>query len=409
MIGKTVICSENYPERREIKYMKTLGLYLHIPFCISKCAYCDFYSIPGTSESMRQRYIDAMISHMHEYSVQAKDYVVTTIYFGGGTPSLMTGEQVKMIMKKIKSYFRVASNCEVSMELNPKTADFQKLKHFRKAGINRLSIGVQSFNEQDVRVCGRPHKASDSFEVFTAARKAGFNNISFDLMYGLPGQTLQSVIDNINTAIKLEPEHISLYGLKVEEGTPFWFDRHSLAFPDEDTERSMYFNCVGLMAVAGYKQYEISNFSKKGRQCRHNLKYWNCDEYLGFGPGAHSYFAGKRFSLKKNIGLYIDSFNPEKQVEEKLVDEYIDIPYSSRVAEYVMLRFRLTAGINCSTFRKKFGRNFEDIYLNRITPYINSGHIVKTKKGYAFTPAGMYVSNYILARVVDFDLIIPGT
>ena len=389
--------------------MKTLGLYLHIPFCISKCRYCDFYSIPEAARPVPERYVDALCEHMHEYALQANEYAVTTVYIGGGTPSLLTPDQMKKIMKKIKSSFHLSAKCEISMEMNPKTADFAKLRAFRRLGINRLSIGVQSFDDADLNICGRAHNVADAVNVFTAARKAKFDNISFDLMYGIPGQSLQTLVNNINTAIHLEPEHISLYGLKVEEGTPFWFDRHSLAFPDEETERSMYFTAIGLLEKAGYHQYEISNFAKRGYSCRHNLKYWNCDEYLGFGPAAHSYFGGKRFSLKKDLNLYMDSFDPDKTVDTPLVDEYIDIPYPSRVAEYVMLRFRLTAGISCAAFRKKFGRDFEEMYLPKLAPYLASGHVIRTPKGYAFSPEGMYVSNYILARIVDFDLVIPGS
>lgn len=389
--------------------MKTLGLYLHIPFCISKCRYCDFYSIPEAARPVPDKYVDALCAHMHEYALQARDYAVTTIYIGGGTPSLLTADQMKKVIKKLKSSFHLSVKCEISMEMNPKTADYTKLRAFRKLGINRLSIGVQSFDDADLSICGRAHNAADAVSVFTAARKAKFENISFDLMYGIPGQTLQTVVNNINTAIRLEPEHVSLYGLKVEEGTPFWFDRHELAFPDEETERSMYFTAVGLLEKAGYHQYEISNFARRGYSCRHNLKYWNCDEYLGFGPAAHSYFGGKRFSLKKDLNLYMDSFDPETSVDTPLVDEYIDIPYPSRVAEYVMLRFRLTAGISLEAFRKKFGRDFEEMYLEKLAPYLKSGHVIRTPKGYAFSPEGMYVSNYILARVVDFDLVIPGS
>ena len=389
--------------------MKTLGLYLHIPFCISKCRYCDFYSIPEAARPVPDKYVDALCEHMHEYVLQARDYAVTTIYIGGGTPSLLTADQMKKVIKKLKSSFHLSAKCEISMEMNPKTADYTKLRAFRKLGINRLSIGIQSFDDADLNICGRAHNAADAVSAFTSARKAKFENISFDLMYGIPGQTLQTVVNNINTAIRLEPEHVSLYGLKVEEGTPFWFDRHELAFPDEETERSMYFTAVGLLEKAGYHQYEISNFARRGYSCRHNLKYWNCDEYLGFGPAAHSYFGGKRFSLKKDLNLYMDSFDPETSVDTPLVDEYIDIPYPSRVAEYVMLRFRLTAGISLEAFRKKFGRDFEEMYLEKLAPYLKSGHVIRTPKGYAFSPEGMYVSNYILARVVDFDLVIPGS
>ena len=389
--------------------MKTLGLYLHIPYCIRKCRYCDFYSIPEGEKPVPDAYVEAVCAHMKEYAVQTADYAITTIYFGGGTPSLLSVEQLKRLMKALKSSFHLSKSCEISMETNPKTVELSKLRAFRRTGINRLSLGMQSFNDRDLCICGRAHTASDAVEAFTLARKAGFSNISLDLMYGIPGQTLQSVTDNINTAISLEPEHISFYGLKLEEGTPFWRERNELEFPDEESERSMYFISSGLLERAGYHRYEISNFSRRGYACKHNLRYWNCDEYIGFGPAAHSYFGGKRFSLKKNVGLYIDSFDPEKSVSEPLVDEYIDIPYSSRVAEYVMLRMRLAAGVHCDAFRKRFGRDFDEIYADRLRPYLQSGHVVKTEKGYAFSPEGMYVSTYILARVVDFDLILPGS
>ena len=388
--------------------MKRLGIYIHIPFCISKCRYCDFYSIPGASEELKDKYIDALVAHMKEYAIQAKDYIVDTIYFGGGTPSLLSEKQLKTIIKALKSSFRVYRASEISMEINPKTVTLSKLKYIKKCGINRLSIGVQSFADNELQIAGRPHNSDDSFETVRLARKAGFSNISLDLMFGLPEQNLQSVVDNIGSVLSLDVEHISLYGLKIEDGTPFWFDRNKLALPDEDEERSMYFNAAGLLSASGIRQYEISNFAKKGKYCKHNLKYWNCDEYLGFGPAAHSYFGGKRFSFKKDINLYIDSFNQLTHVTEELIDEYIDIPYPSRVAEYVMLRFRLTAGVNKAVFKKKFGRDFDEIYLEKITPFIKTGHIIKTKTGYAFSNEGMYVSNYILSRVVDFDLIIPG-
>lgn len=213
--------------------MKTLGLYLHIPFCISKCRYCDFYSIPEAARPVPDKYVDALCEHMHEYALQARDYAVTTVYIGGGTPSLLTPDQMKKVVKKLKSSFHLSAKCEISMEMNPKTADYTKLRTFRKLGINRLSIGIQSFDDADLNICGRAHNAADAVSAFTAARKAKFENISFDLMYGIPGQTLQTVVNNINTAIRLEPEHISFYGLKVEEGTPFWFDRHELAFPEK--------------------------------------------------------------------------------------------------------------------------------------------------------------------------------
>lgn len=389
--------------------MKGLGLYIHIPFCISKCNYCDFYSIGGADEEKKDRYISALIKHMQEYKIQTKNYIVSSVYIGGGTPSLLNEIQLKNVMKAVKKNFRLSSRCEISMEVNPGTVDEKKLKTMRKLGINRISIGVQSFDDGELAVCGRRHNTHDVFQCIGSARNAGFDNLSIDLIYGLPGQSREKLFDNIDTAVKLNVDHISLYGLKIEEGTPFWYSRHELDFPDEDAECDMYFGAVEFLKHAGYRQYEISNFAKRQKACKHNLRYWNCDEYIGFGPAAHSYFGGKRFSFKRDLNLYIDSFDETKKVNETLVDEYVDIPPQARIAEYVMLRFRLCEGVNLAKFKKRFGRSFESLYYEKMWPYINSGHIVKTKTGYAFTPQGMYVSNYILSRMIGEDLVIPGS
>lgn len=389
--------------------MKGLGLYIHIPFCISKCNYCDFYSIAGADEEKKDRYVSALVKHMQEYKIQTKNNIVSSVYIGGGTPSLLTDEQIKTIIKAVKKNFRLSSRCEISMEVNPGTVDAKKLKLLNKLGINRLSIGAQSFDDGELSICGRRHSAGDIYSCIDDARTAGFDNISLDLIYGLPGQTNEKMFDSLETAVKLNADHISLYGLKIEEGTPFWYSRHELGLPDEDTECEMYFSAIEYLKHAGYRQYEISNFAKRHKACKHNLKYWNCDEYIGFGPAAHSYFGGKRFSFKRDINLYIDSFDENKRPSETLIDEYVDIPPQARIAEYVMLRFRLHEGVNLAKFKKKFGRSFEALYYEKMWPYINSGHIVKTKTGYAFTPQGMYVSNYILSRMIGEDLVVPGS
>ncbi len=389
--------------------MKSLGLYIHIPFCISKCKYCDFYSLPQTDEQIREEYLKALCKHMDEYKTQARGYVVTSVYFGGGTPSLLTEAQLNTLMKKIKRSFRLSVKCEISLEANPGTVDLKKLKSFHRSGINRLSIGAQSFDDALLKMCGRVHTADNIYTCVADAKKAGFDNLSLDVMFGLPGQTKQSLLETLRCTNELNIPHVSLYGLKIEEGTPFWYARNTLMLPNEDAERDMYFAAADELRANGLRQYEISNFAKPGKQCKHNMRYWNCDEYIGFGPGAHSYFGGKRFSFKKDARLYIDSLDPNKRVNESLVDEYIDIPPSARIAEYVMLRFRLAEGIDCARFKKRFGREFDELYASRIRPYLSSGHIYRTAKGYAFTPEGMYVSNFILSRIVDFDLVIPGS
>lgn len=385
--------------------MKKLGLYIHIPFCIKKCLYCDFYSISG--DGVSDEYLSALMRHLDEYKLQTSQYAVDTVFIGGGTPSLMSEKQISALFSKIYQDFNVTKQAEVTIEANPGTLDKKKLTALKKAGVNRLSIGAQSFCPSDLSVCGRIHSVNDNIKAFTDARDAGFDNISLDIMYGLPNQTMAEVVQSLGMAFKLGAEHISFYGLKIEEGTPFHNMRESLILPNEDSESEMYFVSRELMLQNGYYQYEISNFAKKDRYCRHNIKYWNGDEYLGIGPAAHSYFAGKRFSFKKDIGLYINSLSDSSD-GDTIIDEMIDIPRSARVAEYVMLRLRLTDGIDCESFYKLFGRDFDMLYYNKLRPYINSGHIVRTEKGYAFSPEGMYVSNFILSRIIDFDMTIPG-
>lgn len=386
--------------------MKTIGLYLHIPFCAKKCAYCDFYSVTGAPAEYIEKYVDALINHCREYKTQLLGYKVDTIYVGGGTPSLLPNKQIIRLFKALKDSFDISRNCEVTIECNPGTLDEEKLKVLKKCGVNRLSIGVQSFDDSLLRVCGRIHSANDARNTVLLARKCGFSNISIDIIYGLPAQTLDSVYNSLKCAFELDVEHISFYGLKLEEGTSFYKLRNMLEFPSEDTECEMYFASRNLLIDNGYIHYEISNFCKKGMFSRHNVKYWNGDEYLGIGPGAHSYFAGKRFSFKRDVDLYIRSNTIG--ANETILDDYIDIPPSARTAEYVMLRFRLRDGIDTEMFYKRFGRDFDSIYYDRILPYINSGHIIKTPKGYAFSPEGMFVSNYILSRIIDFDVINPG-
>ncbi|MBR5308228.1 MAG: radical SAM family heme chaperone HemW [Clostridia bacterium] len=388
---------------------KKLGLYIHIPFCMRKCLYCDFYSIPAANEQLKSLYLEALMLHFEEHSLQLAPYVIDSIYFGGGTPSLLTSQQISMLLRKIKKNFFVSPKCEITLETNPGTVDKAKISEFRKSGVNRLSIGCQSFYDSDLQTCGRIHNSADNIKAVDDAVNAGFKNINVDIMYGLPGQSLQNVLGSIERAVKLGATHISLYGLKVEEGTPFYAmqTQKKLELPDEDTESDMYFVSCNLLKNLGFKHYEISNFAKPGFESVHNLKYWNCDEYVGFGPSAHSFFSGKRFYYKNSTSLYIKNFT-ENYDGQGIVDKCIDVQFGTQMAEYVMLRMRLGEGINCDEFKRRFGRTFESVYLTKMTPFLRSGHIVKTVDGYAFTEQGMYVSNYILSRMIDFDIVIPG-
>lgn len=380
--------------------MKTLGLYLHMPFCKSKCPYCDFYSV--TDNGDYRRYVDAMLLQMEDYSSAASPFTVDTIYIGGGTPSVVPEKLMFELMDGVYRNFKVFIDAETTIEANPATVTLGQLKKYRKMGINRISFGAQSMCDNELKALSRLHTAEGLEESFALARKAGFDNISVDLMYGIPEQTPDSLAQSIERIAELGAEHISLYGLKIEPGTPFDGIRDKLALPDEDTEYTMYENSVAQLAKLGYKQYEISNFCKSGRECLHNMRYWNCDEYLGLGPGAHSYFNGNRFSFKKSISDYIEALeDPESTLD--ITDECYKISPDERVGEYIMLALRTTAGIDLAEFTKRFNLDFERMYGELLTAYVEGGFMVRTVRGYAFTVKGMYVSNYILSSMLDFD------
>ena len=379
---------------------KTLGLYLHIPFCISKCAYCAFYSI--TDDSQMQRYADALILHMEDYSGAAKNYYVDTLYMGGGTPTSMPKKMILDIIDGIYSNFNVLETAEFTIECNPATADRSLLSALYKAGVNRLSIGVQSACDNELRNLTRIHTFEEAVETYEAARKAKFDNINIDLMYSIPEQTERSLAMSLQSIVELEPEHISLYGLKIEPNTPFAESADRLALPDEDTEYRMYEQAVRFLESHGYRHYEISNFAKPGKECLHNLRYWNCEEYLGLGPSAHSYFGGRRFSFKRDIESYIDALeNCGSDVE--IIDENYEIPPAERLGEYVMLQLRLADGIDTVEFERRFGISFERLYGKFLKVYIENGFMQKRGTRYCLTLKGMYVSNYILSTMLDFD------
>ena len=399
--------------------MNKLGLYIHVPFCAGKCPYCDFYSVKA-GEKTRAAYVDALIKQMKEYSVPAKGTAVDTVYIGGGTPTVIGVDLLAKIIKNINNNFELPKkqdfvSFEFTVEVNPATIDLKGLKKLKKAGVNRLSLGLQSANDKELRVLSRKYKYADFIECYENARSAGFENISIDLMYGVPTQTVRSFYETLKRTAALAPEHISAYGLKIEPGTLFYNNLPKIQeyLPNEDTEREIYFMCCDFLNKRGYNQYEISNFAKPGYECRHNLKYWTCGEYIGLGTSAHSYFGGARFSFKKNIKEYIRCFddNTDKLKDAdifdldgyNLFDEYIEIKQNERIGEYIMLNFRLNAGINKNDFARLFLKDFDELYYKKIEPFIKSGHIIKTLGGYAFSREGMFVSNYILGRIIEFE------
>lgn len=379
---------------------QTLGLYFHIPFCVSKCPYCDFYSV--TSDEYIKRYTDALLLHMEDYSAAASGYDIDTVFFGGGTPTVLPKELILNLIEGIYDNFNIRRDAEFTLESNPATLTLSELKKYRRAGVNRLSIGLQSAVDRELAALGRVHSFNEFNESFAAARRAGFDNINVDIMYGIPGQTQKSFEHTLEAVCALDPEHISVYGLKIEDGTPFAQKKDSLNLPDEDTEYAMYFGAIDYLSENGYQQYEISNFAKSGRQCLHNLRYWNCDEYLGFGPGAHSYFGGRRFAFKRDLAGYIAALESPEKAKNLLSEDY-EIKKSERLGEYVMLRLRLTDGVDTDVFAAKFGVSFERLFGKFLPLYLENGFMQKTGRKYTFTPKGMYVSNYILSAMLDFD------
>ena len=393
------------------KISNSLGLYLHIPFCKSKCPYCDFYSLdrikdgePERTELM-ERYADALMLHMEDYSTSAQNRDIDTVYFGGGTPTVLPGALMLDILGSVMTNFNVTDDTEITVEMNPATVSLKELKKLVKAGVNRVSIGMQSANDKELKKLGRIHTFEDFKRAFEDARAAGIENINVDVMYGIPDQTEESLKNTLERVFELDPEHISLYGLKIEEGTPFDKQKDTLCLPDEDTEYKMYVDSVQLLSEHGYDQYEISNFSKKGYECRHNIRYWNCEEYIGFGPGAHSYYNGHRFSFKKDLMLYITELESAGMTCENggIVNEDYEIDMSNRIGEYVMLRMRMNEGVNTDDFAEKFGLDFEKTFGKYLKSYVEAGFMTHKGKNYAFTVAGKYVSNYILSAMIDFD------
>lgn len=378
-----------------------LGIYIHIPFCKSKCAYCDFYSFAPKDGRVYGAYTDALIKHITSYRVAGGDYAPDTVYIGGGTPTVLPEEDMLRILRAVKSTFRLQKNAEYTMECNPATVSLSMLKKYRRMGVNRISVGLQSAHEHELRALGRIHTRRDFEESYRTIRDAKFDNVNIDLMYGIPFQTLDSWIATLKYVVSLAPEHISLYNLKLEEGTPLYNTAPSMPRPDDETEFAMYSTAIDLLAANGYKQYEISNFAREGFESRHNLKYWCCEEYLGFGPGAHSYFKDIRFSYKRSVSNYIKCCLGVGN--EEMTDEYEEIPLRERLGEYVMLRMRLNEGIDTRKFLMLFGKDFERTYGKKLAKYIKGGFVEYENGYYRFTRTGMFVSNYILSDILNFD------
>jgi oxygen-independent coproporphyrinogen-3 oxidase len=374
--------------------MKKLGLYLHIPFCRSKCLYCDFCSFPRQDEEKMAAYVDALYRDLRAHAPACRDYVVDTVFLGGGTPTTLPAYLLKELMGEIYKNYNVAPDAEITAECNPVTGERELFARMRAAGINRLSIGLQSAHEKELKALGRLHNFDIFATCFSDARAAGFDNISVDVMSGIPHQTLESRRETLQKVLALSPEHISSYDLIIEAGTPFARKRATLSLPDEEAARRMYLEGIEFLSQNGYAQYEISNFARAGYESRHNLKYWNCDEYLGFGVAAYSNFGGARFGNSRDIEAYIAGKDITE--ERSLPDE------AERINEYIMLRFRLCEGIDATAFAKRFDSSFEDVCGKKLAPFIASGLVCRDGDRYFLSREGMLVSNIILSDVLDF-------
>jgi oxygen-independent coproporphyrinogen-3 oxidase len=376
--------------------MDDLALYVHIPFCLKKCSYCDFISFPNKFDYV-EKYTDALVKEIRLYSSVGKKFKLNTVFIGGGTPSSINSIYIEKIMDGIYKYFDTNELKEVTIETNPKTLDKEKLVRYRESGINRISMGVQTLNDNLLKILGRIHNTEDFYKNYDLVRNLGFNNVNLDLMFGLPFQTLEDVIYTLKEVIKLEPTHLSFYGLIVEKGTKFYDlnNRGKLNLPDEDLERAMYHKGMEYLVSNGYEHYEISNFAKKGYECKHNLFYWELKPYIGLGIGAHSNIFGKRYWNFADIKEYISSLdNGSFPVSgEEVIDKDMEM------AEYCILGLRLIRGIDKKNFLGRFGIDIKEIYGKIIERHVKGGLLYENENRIYLTKRGLDLSNIV---EVDF-------
>ena len=377
--------------------MKAKGLYIHVPFCLSKCAYCDFCSFTHFDEGLIDSYVDALIREILEYKREER-ISVDTVFIGGGTPSILTPLQLEKITVAINHTFDLSGLSEFTVEVNPRTADKEKLSAYRSLGVNRISIGLQSIHENELKILGRDQSFDDFLAVYHSAREVGFENISVDIIYGIPSQTIESLKETLNRVVDLSPEHISLYSLILEEGTPIFERMDSLDIPDDDIVYDMYSLVNSTLSQSGYTHYEISNYAKQGFSSCHNTKYWKLDDYIGVGLSAHSFLGGERF------------YNPADRFDITTLFRYIDgeLPriYEEKptrentLSEFVMLGLRTSFGISLAEFKERFGEDFVSSRKREIDGFINNGLAKISDERFYLTEQGMFVSNSIILELL---------
>lgn len=374
-----------------------MELYLHIPFCVKKCAYCDFLSFPSGQEIQRQ-YAKRLMEDIDCMGKEYGDIPVDTIFIGGGTPSVPESRLIVDLMKHVNRAFQISDGAEISMEANPGTVTREKLKEYRRAGINRISFGLQSANDRELKLLGRIHTWAEFLESFALARECGFTNLNIDLMSALPGQTCESWKDTLKRVTDLEPEHISAYSLIIEEGTPFGekygSEEGRKLLPDEDSEREMYHETKRFLRECGYERYEISNYAKPGRECRHNIGYWTGVPYLGLGLGASSYMNGSRFAVSSDMQQYLEekpgTFTDVEKLTKKDMEE-----------EFFYVGLRMTAGVSLSEFERRFGMSAEEVYPGLMETFVEEKAAEFRGDRFVLTDYGLDVSNYIMAQFLQ--------
>ena len=376
-----------------------LGIYVHIPFCKSKCSYCNFCSETNVAQGVMDSYVNALLLQAEDFSVQCKNHYVNSIFIGGGTPTVLKPKQIIRIIDCITKFYKIDRTMEITVEVNPATVTHEDLKKLFNAGVNRLSIGMQSANNNELRDLGRIHTYEEFEKTYRAARFVGFENINVDVMYGIPGQTRESFSNTLDKLIELAPEHVSLYALSIEEGTPLHKLKDKYVFPDDETQFEMYTEAVKRLKKEYIYPYEISNFARSGYESCHNLKYWLGGDYVGLGVAAHSYLNGERFGATKSLKTYVYAMcYPKKKIP--IYVSYEEITEREAAKEYFLLNMRLYQGIELADFVREFGEKTARMYLDRLEPYAADG-FVSIKNGiYKFTEKGMFVSNYIKNKIV---------
>ncbi len=395
--------------------MKNLSIYIHIPFCVRKCLYCDFLSAPAHDGGM-ENYVNLLLREIEEQSIFYGDHRVVSIFLGGGTPSLLPAGETGRILERVRDRFAVAEDAEITIECNPGTVPAEKLANYITHGINRLSIGLQSTEDEELKRIGRIHDYDTFLETYRRAREAGFGNINIDLMAGLPGQSIESYRKTLERVVSLAPEHISAYSLILEEGTPLYVNRKSYTFPDEDEDREMYELTEKVLGQAGFWRYEISNYAREGRECRHNMVYWRRGDYAGFGLGASSMVGNVRWknpdgqadyeayvermtAVDESRGVYSEETQAERAARMTIAGacEVQPLTVQEQMEEFMFLGLRLTEGVDLGEFRQYFGKSADEIYGKQIRTFTGQRLMEREGERLRLTPRGIDVSNTVFA------------